>query len=71
MQAKPRDKQEEIFKTRLDRICDEGHALRKLSRSIQWSEFDKSFGGFYSEGQGRPAKPTRLMCGSALFEACV
>lgn len=63
MQARPRDKQEEIFKTRLDRICDEGHALIKLSKTIQWSEFDKSFGGFYSEGQGRPAKPTRLMVG--------
>ena len=63
MQAKAWDRQEEIFKTRLDRICDEGHPLYILSRKIQWSEFDKSFGGFYSEGQGRPAKPTRLMVG--------
>lgn len=63
MQAKPRDRQEELYKFRLDRICDEGNALCKLSRVIQWSEFDKAFGGFYSEGQGRPAKPTRLMVG--------
>ena len=65
MQAKPREmvRQEEIFRFRLDRICDETNALCKLSRVIQWSEFDKAFGGFYSEGKGRPAKPTRLMVG--------
>jgi len=63
MQAKPRDRQEEIFKTRLDRICDASRPLYKLAAAIEWSEFDKSFGGFYSEGQGRPAKPTRLMVG--------
>ena len=28
-----------------------------------WSEFDKAFGPLYSEGKGRPAKPTRLMVG--------
>ena len=30
---------------------------------IDWSHFDETFGNFYSEGQGRPAKPTRLMVG--------
>jgi transposase, IS5 family len=30
---------------------------------IDWSHFDEAFGNLYSEGQGRPAKPTRLMVG--------
>jgi len=63
MQAKARDRQQEIFKTRLGRICDEGHPLYKLAGIIAWSEFDQAFGGFYSECQGRPAKPTRLLVG--------
>ena len=49
MQAKARDRQEEIFKTRLDRICDEGHPLYILSRKIERSEFDKSFGDFIAK----------------------
>jgi transposase, IS5 family len=30
---------------------------------IDWSHFDKTFGSLYSDGQGSPAKPTRLMVG--------
>jgi len=63
MQAKPRDRQEELYQIRLDRICDENHSLCKLARMFQWSEFDEAFGVLYSEGQGRPGKRTRLMVG--------
>lgn len=37
--------------------------MSRLSRAIDWSQFDEAFGPLYSEGQGRPAKPTRLMVG--------
>ncbi|MFQ5673242.1 MAG: IS5 family transposase, partial [Nitrospinales bacterium] len=48
---------------RLDFLCDEGHPLICLSKVIDWSGFDQAFGKLYCEGQGRPAKPTRLMVG--------
>jgi transposase, IS5 family len=35
----------------------------RLSQVIDWSHFDEAFGNLYSEGQGRPAKPTCLMVG--------
>ena len=35
----------------------------RLSNVIDWPQFDQTFGKLYSEGQGRPAKPTRLMVG--------
>ncbi len=34
-----------------------------LGVKIKRSEFDEAFGPLYSEGKGRPAKPTRLMVG--------
>ena len=63
MQAKPRDTQGELYSVRLDFLCNERHPLSRLSNVIDWSEFDQSFGKLYSEGQGRPAKPTRLLVG--------
>ena len=63
MQAKPRDSQGELYSVRLDFLCDETHPLVCLSKVIDWSQFDEAFGQLYSEGQGRPAKPTRLMVG--------
>lgn len=63
MQAKARDPQQEMFKVRLDFLCDLKQPLSRLSQAIDWSEFDEAFGPLYSEGQGRPAKPTRLLVG--------
>lgn len=63
MQAKPRDPQQELFKVRLDFLCDLTQPLCRLSQAIEWSQFDEAFGPLYSEGQGRPAKPTRLLVG--------
>ncbi len=63
MQAKPRDTQGELYSVRLDFLCNETHALVRLSKVIDWSQFDQAFGKLYCEGQGRPAKPTRLMVG--------
>ncbi len=63
MQAKPRSLQTELFKIPLKKIINTHHSLCVLGSKIQWPEFDKAFGPLYSEGKGRPAKPTRLMVG--------
>ncbi len=63
MQAKARDRQGELYSVQLDFLCNETHPLFRLSQVIEWPEFDQAFGQLYSEGQGRPAKPTRLMVG--------
>ena len=63
MQAKPRDSQQNLYEVQLEFLCDSNQPLMRLSQVIDWSHFDKTFGILYSEGQGRPAKPTRLMVG--------
>ncbi len=63
MQAKPRDVQGDLYSVQLEFLFKETHPLVRLSKVIDWPEFDKAFGQLYSEGQGRPAKPTRLMVG--------
>lgn len=55
--------QEDLFRTRLERLVDERNPLVKLSQVINWSELEETFGEMYSPGMGRPAKPTRLMIG--------
>jgi len=63
MQAKPRDRQQNLYEVQLGFLCDSSQPLMRLSQVIDWSHFDEAFGNLYSEGQGRPAKPTRLMVG--------
>ena len=63
MQAKPMSLQRELFKIPLHKIINTMHSLCVLGSKIKWSEFDKAFGPLYSDGKGRPAKPTRLMVG--------
>ena len=63
MQAKPKSLQTEWFKISLAKIINTKHPLCILGAKIKWSEFDAAFGSLYSEGKGRPAKPTRLMVG--------
>ena len=63
MQAKPKSLQAELFKILLTKIINTKHPLCILGAKIKWSEFDTAFGPLYSDGKGRPAKPTRLMVG--------
>jgi len=63
MQAKPKSLQTELFKILLTKIINTKHPLCILGAKIKWSEFDAAFGPLYSDGKGRPAKPTRLMVG--------
>jgi len=52
-----------LFQSRLEQILNLSHPLCKLSPAIDWSVFETDFGPYYSEDQGRPAKPIRLMVG--------
>ena len=63
MQGKPRDRQQSLYEVQLGFLCDSSQPLMRLSQVIDWSHFDEPFGNLYSEGQFRPAKPTRLMVG--------
>lgn len=63
MQPKPKDNQNLLFTARLEQILNHNHPLFKLANVIDWSEFEQVFGKLYDPGQGRPAKPIRLMVG--------
>ena len=63
MKAKSRDPQQNLYEVRLDFLCNSSQPLYKLSHVIDWSQFDEAFGPLYADGQGRPAKRTRLMVG--------
>src|ERR1700739_4239000 len=69
---RPRERQEtgeqDLFRSRLDRIIDLTHALVKLSRAIDWRFFEAQFGSVYSDGPGCPPLPTQLMAGLALLK---
>ena len=69
---RPRERQEtgeqDLFRSRLDRIIDLTHALVKLSRAIDWRFLEAQFGSVYSDGPGCPPLPTRLMAGLALLK---
>ena len=69
---RPRERQEtgeqDLFRSRLDRIIDLTHALVKLSRAIDWRFLEAQFGSVYSNGPGCPPLPTRLMAGLALLK---
>src|SRR5580692_6222593 len=66
---RPRERREtgeqDLFRSRLDRIIDLTHGLVKLSRAIDWRFLEAQFGSVYSDGPGCPPLPTRLMAGLA------
>ena len=69
---RPRERREtgeqNLFRSRLDRIIDLTHALVKLSRAIDWRFLEARFGSVYSDGPGCPPLPTQLMAGLALLK---
>jgi hypothetical protein len=50
-------------RTRLVDLVHPSHPLISLAREMNWPEFDLQFGCYYSDDQGRPALPTRLLAG--------
>ena len=43
------------------------HPLYLLANKIDWRRFEEAFSPLYCAVNGRPAKPTRLMCGLLLL----
>ena len=55
-----RDREQDLFRSRLDRIIDLTHALVKLSRAIEWRFLEAQFGSVYSDGPGYAIYPQKL-----------
>jgi hypothetical protein len=50
-------------KTKLVDLVHPSHPLVSLAAEMNWPAFDLQFGCYYSDDQGRPALPTRLLAG--------
>ena len=57
------DRQDDLFRLRLEAIIDPRHPLVRLAAAIDWSVFDAAFEPLYDAGTGSPGLPTRLMVG--------
>ena len=53
----------QLFQSRLDQILNTQHPLIAAADKIDWQFFEHQFGASYSDQQGAPAKPLRLMVG--------
>lgn len=69
MKSHEKDPQPNLFSTPLERLCDKSQPLYRLANVIDWGVFEKAFGPHYCEGNGRPAKPVRLMVGLHYLKA--
>ena len=59
-----RNEQGNLFQSSFTDLLDQqGHPLSKLSHKINWSVFEEKIGKYFSEDQGRPSLPVRLMVG--------
>ena len=52
----------------LSDLLNSSHPLYKLADKIDWAKFDTAFEPLYSQNNGRPAKPIRLMCGLLILK---
>lgn len=62
-----RQKAPSLF-SNLSDMLNQQHPLYLLSGEIDWNKFEKSFSPLYSQGNGRPCKPIRLMCGLLILK---
>jgi IS5 family transposase len=62
--GKPRDdRQDDLFRPRLDQIISLHHPLVRLAQEIDWEFLARRFGSVCSAGPGQPPLPTRLVAG--------
>ena len=54
---------EDLFRSSLEQIMDKKHPLYIMANKTDWERFDKSFGELFTQKQGRPGLPTRLVVG--------
>ncbi len=57
------DRQDDLFRPRLENIIDPRHELVKLAVLIDWDGLEFDLSRFYCAGNGRPAGSIRLMTG--------
>lgn len=62
------DPQGDLFRVRLDLLCDENHELVKLAHRVDWTALEDRFEPLYAEG-GRPGIPIRLMAGLTMLQS--
>ena len=60
--------QDDLFRSRLDRIIDMGHELVLLAGQVNWPLLDQKLGDMYTDGPGQPPLPTRLMAGLSILK---
>ena len=53
----------DLFQANFKQILNLDHELCRLADAIDWSAFEKTFAGCYSEDMGRPGNAIRLMVG--------
>lgn len=63
MLAKPKDKQQLGFFSTFEEQLNHQHPLYILANRVDWKKFEQAFRKHYSETNGAPAKPIRLMVG--------
>ena len=57
-----------LFESRLIDQLNPKHELYKLAQRIDWEFFEEEFETLYTEGQGQPPKPIRLMVGLLMLQ---
>ena len=60
-EAPQKNRQKDLFRSKLSSIIDNNHPLCKLSQVVDWDQLDEVFGTTYSADNGRPGVSTRLM----------
>jgi len=69
MQPKEIDNgQSDLFRNRLSEQLDMREGLIQLSKVLPWSSYEEWFGKHYSDSNGSPGKPIRLMVGLLLIQ---
>ncbi len=68
MLAKPKDKQQTSFFSTFEEQLNHQHPLYILARTVDWKKFDDAFKKHYSEKNGAPAKPIRLLVGLLILK---
>ncbi len=63
------DKQEDLFRSRLDQIINMKHELVILSRIIDWDSLEDEFEHCYCVDNGRSTKPIRLKIGLTILQS--
>lgn len=62
-QSSNTERQGDLFRIELEALINPEHPLIRLAGQIDWAFFERELGAQFSETNGTPAKPMRLMVG--------